>query len=170
MMKGIALLFSLVLISGPLRAQILEQSFTDSEAGFKISTPGGQWAFVPRGIDPGPVRLTIRYEAPVHQFVPNVTVRVQELDEPKTKLEAFLKQDLAALPESVEVVEKKKLPLGGREGYHVLLHDKASRVVFHQRVLVAKGRSYVLTCSAHAESYTRMRKDCQKILESFELL
>lgn len=170
MKKRIALLFGLLLAAAPLQGQILEQSFTDSEAGFKISTPSGQWAFVPRGIDPGPVRLTIRYESPVHQFVPNVTVRVQDLEDPKTKLEAFLQQDLASLPENVELVEKKKLPSEGRGGYHVLLHDKAAQVVFHQRVLVAKGRSYVLTCSANTESYTRMRQDCQKILDSFEIL
>ena len=170
MMKRIAFLLLLLLPSGALRAQILEQSFTDSDAGFKISTPNGQWAFVPRGTDPGPVRITIRYESPVNQFVPNVTVRVGDLDNPKTKLESFVKQDLAQLPESVEVVEKKKLPTAGREGYHVLLHDKEARVVFHQRIFVAKGKSYVLTCSANTDSYTRMRKDCQTILDSFEIL
>lgn len=170
MMKRIAFLLLFLLSAGVSRAQILEQSFTDSDAGFKISTPNGDWTFVPRGTDPGPLRVTIRYEFPVHQFVPNVTVRVDDLPQPKTKLESFVKSDLASLPESVEVVEKKKLPTSGREGYHVLLHDKDARVVFHQRIFVAKGKSYVLTCSANTDSYTRMRKDCQKILDSFEIL
>ena len=170
MMRRITFLFLCLLPVAPLHGQVLEQSFTDSEVGFKIATPNSHWAFEPRGTDPGPVRLTMRYESPVHQFIPNVTVRVQDLDTPKTKLEAFLQQDLASLPETVELVEKKKIPQPGREGYQILLHDKGSKVVFHQWFLFAKGKSFVLTCSAHTESYTRMRKDCQKILESFEIL
>ncbi|MFO1463501.1 MAG: hypothetical protein U1F66_06960 [bacterium] len=155
--------------ASPLRAQVLEQTFNDEEAFFRISTPNGQWSFDPRGVDPGPLRLTIHYEAPVYQFVPNVTVRVQELDSPKTKLERFLKQDLAALPATVELVEKKKIVHAGLDGYQVVLHDKESKAVFHQWIFIAKGRSFVITCTSNVESYTRMRKDFLKILESFEV-
>jgi len=170
MMKRAHLLLLLLLWVAPLSAQVLEQSFIDSDASFKISTPNAQWTFDPRGTDPGPVRLTMRFESPVHQFVPNATVRVQDLDSPKVKLERVLKQDLAALPESVELVEKKKILRPNLEGYQILLHDKNSEVVFQQWFFVAKGKSFVITCTANTESYTRMRRDFQKILDSFEIL
>jgi hypothetical protein len=170
MMKRAVLLLLLLVWATPVSAQILEQSFTDSDASFRISTPNAQWTIDPRGTDPGPVRLTMRFESPVHQFVPNATVRVQDLDSPKIKLDKILKQDLDALPASVELVEKKKILRPNLEGYQILLHDKNSEVVFHQWFFVAKGKSFVITCTANTESYTRMRKDFQKILDSFEIL
>jgi len=170
MMKRAALLLAFLVWASPLPAQVLEQSFTDSDASFKISTPNAQWSFEPRGTDPGPLRLTMRFESPVHQFVPNATVRVQDLDSPKVKLDRVLKTDLAALPEDVELVEKKKIVRPNLEGYQIVLHDKKSEVVFHQWFFVAKGKSFVITCTANTESYTRMRRDFQKILDSFEIL
>ncbi len=169
-MKKIFPIFCLVLLcSVPLGAQVLEQTFDDSDAFFKISTPNEHWSFEPRGIDPGQVRLTIRYDSAVDQFVPNVTVRVQTVDSPKVKLEALLRRELNLLPEGVDLVEKKKITHGNLDGFEVVMHDKQSKVVFHQWIFIAKGRSYVITCSSNKETYTRMRPDFLKILESFAI-
>jgi len=167
MKKILPILCLLLFCSIPLRAQVLEQTFDDSDAFFRISTPNQHWSFEPRGTDPGAVRLTIHYESAVDQFVPNVTVRVQELDYPKMKLETLLRRELASLPATVDLIEKKKITHGNLEGFQIVLHDKDSKVVFHQWIFIAKGRSYVITCSSNKETYTRMRPDFLKILESF---
>ena len=166
------LLFHCILILfsvAPLQAQVLEQSFSDTEAGFRISTPSNHWRLEPRGIDPGPLRAMIRFETAVDQFVPNVTVQVSALDSPGLNAEDFLREGLAALPSSVEVLERKKLK-SAIPGYELLLHDTANRKVFQQRFFVAKGKSFVITCTSDKESYSRMQRDFQKILDSFAIL
>jgi hypothetical protein len=160
----------LLFVAAPLKAQVLEQSFSDSEAGFRISTPSGQWHLEPRGVDPGPLRAMIRFESALDQFVPNVTVRVTELESPNVKAEQALRQDLEALPPSIEILERKKLQAGEVSGFELLLHDSANRKVFQQRFFVAKGKSFVITCTSDKESYSRMRRDFQKILDSFAIL
>ena len=160
----------LLLTAASLRAQVLEQSFSDTEAGFRISTPSGQWHLEPRGIDPGPLRATIRFESALDQFVPNVTVRVTELQSPEVKAEQALRADLESLPPNIEILERKKLQAGQVAGFELLLHDPANRKVFQQRFFVAKGKSFVITCTSDKESYSRMRRDFQKILDSFALL
>ncbi|HEX5033324.1 MAG TPA: hypothetical protein VFW62_02485 [bacterium] len=161
----------ILLFAAPtLQAQVLEQSFSDSEAGFRISTPSGQWHLEPRGVDPGPIRAMIRFESALDQFVPNVTVRVTELEDPKIKAEQALRQDLESLPPNVEVLERKKLQAGAVPGFELLIHDPNNRKVFQQRFFIAKGKSFVITCTSDKESYSRMRRDFQKILDSFAIL
>lgn len=166
----LGILGAFILALTPLRAQVLEQSFSDSEAGFSIATPSGQWHLEPRGIDPGPLRAMIRFESAVDQFVPNVTVRVTELVDGAAKPEQALQEELGALPPTVEVLERKKLQVNGGQGYELLIHDTANRKVFQQRFFVAKGKSFVITCTSDKESYSRMRRDFQKILDSFAIL
>ncbi|HCU25187.1 MAG TPA: hypothetical protein DF383_09225 [Deltaproteobacteria bacterium] len=154
----------------PVSAQILEQTFTDEAAEFKISTPDAHWHFLPRGSVPGEIRATLRYEAPVHQFIPNATVRVETLGNPKLGAEKLLEKSLKTFPDSVELIEKNALNHRGISGYEILLHDRNSKAVFHQWLFAAKGKIFLVTCTANVESYTRMRQDFQKILDSFEIL
>ena len=66
----------------PALSQVLEQTFSESLADFKISSPNPKWSFAPRSITPGPIRATLRFFSVVDRFVPNVTVQVMARPEP----------------------------------------------------------------------------------------
>lgn len=161
--------FLILLLASPIQAQVLEQSFSDSDAGFRISTPNGQWHLEPRGSAPGSLRALIRFESALDQFVPNVTVQVSEA-ESEAKAEEILREGVESLPSTIEVLERKKLKMGEAAGFELLLHDTANHKVFQQRFFVAKGKTFVITCTSDKESYSRMLRDFQKILDSFAIL
>jgi len=169
----LSLIFSLTLclsLGHAAHSEILEQSFSDSDAKFKITAPSEHWKINPRGSDPGSERLTIRFESALNQFVPNVTVQVLPLLDPKTRLDDYWEGELKKIPEKVEVLEKKPITHLGHKGYELRLKFPAQNIVFYQWIFLAKGRSYVVTCTAKEEALPRVLADFNKILNSFEIL
>jgi len=164
------LILSLSLISVQALAQILEQTFSDSVAQFKISTPNPRWFLAPRSVTPGPTRATLRFEVPVYQFVPTVTVRVLPLVKEKTTLDPWIEADLKDLPDNIIVEKKEKIKHKGREGYEIWFREKGSDLKFQQWVFLAEGKSYVITCAAKTPSFPRFAEEFKKILNSFEIL
>jgi hypothetical protein len=147
----------------------LEQSFSDTLARFKVSLPNHHWKLVPRGIDPGDSKLTIRFESSLNQFVPNVNVRMTENVDP-AKVSEWIETELKGLPPGWEVREKKVVSHRGLQGFEILFKDPQNAVLFHQRFFPANGNLYVLTCTAKEASYPRVEEDFLKILNSFEII
>jgi hypothetical protein len=153
----------------PLCAQVLQQTFSDNDAHFQISTPM-RWSFSPRGTDPGSLRLTIRFESPLHQFTPNVTVLVLPLQGKKPKLETLVEQELKTLPSSLKLLDRKEIRHHGTMGYEISLQDPASSVTILQRLFLYNRHSYLITCTAKEASYPRILKDFIEILNSFQFI
>ncbi len=151
-------------------SQILEQTISEDIAEFKISTPGPRWIIAPRSVSPGPVRATLRFESPVNQFIPNVTVRVLALEDPKIPLEQWIERDLKELPSFIEIEEKRDIRHYGNPGYEIILYDPGSEILFQQWVFLAKGKSFVITCAVKKVSFERFAEDFKKILNSFEII
>ncbi len=151
-------------------AQVLQQTFTDTLANFKISTPDSRWIFEPRGMDPGSIKLTMRFESPLHQFVPNVNVRVFPLADPEAKLNDWIAEELKNLPEKLQLVEKKQISHRGMPGYEIQLKEPERDILFRQWFFLSKGQSFVITCTAKSDSFPRMTVDFDKILKSFEII
>lgn len=171
--RWIAFAFCAALCAGearPAAAQVLEQTFSDSLAQFKVSTPNHHWKLEPRGIDPGDSKLTVRFEAPLHQFVPNVTVRVVEKVDPEKKLGDWVEEEIKGLPQGWEVMEKKDITHRGMKGVELVFKETSAGILFRQRFFLAKGNSYVLTCTAKEASVPRVEGDFIKILNSFEII
>lgn len=150
--------------------QVLEQTFTDAVANFKISTPNSQWHLEPRGSAPGAQRAVILFESALHQFVPNVTVRVLAVTGEPQKLEDWFQKELQSLPSALQIQDQKKITLGGLKGFEVAMKDPNSHVLFLQWFFLTKDRSYVITCTAKEDSYPRLLKDFRQILNSFQII
>jgi hypothetical protein len=166
--SSIVLVFTLWTL--PVSAQVIEQTFSEDIANFKISTPNPLWKFAPRSISPGIVRANLRFETPVEHFVPNATVQVTPLPDEKTTLEALVEKDLASLADSVEVEKKSTVEHRGITGYEIWLYDKKTDLKFQQWVFLAKGKTFVITCAAKKSSFPRFEEDFKMILNSFEIL
>ena len=151
------------------KTQILEQTFTENLADFKISTPNHNWYFVPRTAVPGPLRATIRFKFPVNKFVPNTTVQVAALPKKNVNLEKWVQESLSGLPPQVEVQKKKKINHKGVAGYEVRILDPKSETTFLQRSFFDKGKSFVITCTAKTSSFPRFEEEFKMILNSFEI-
>jgi hypothetical protein len=168
--RSLALLLAMLAFSGNGLTQVLEQTFSDEVAGFKISTPNSRWHFEPRGSAPGAQRAMILFESPLHQFLPNVSVRLTETLDTKTSLEDFFQKEQEALPSTVQILEKKKISRGQAKGYELSWKDPASGILFLQWFFLVNQRQYILTCAAKEESYPRVLPDFRLILNSFQLL
>lgn len=176
-MKGIffraitllALGLPLLLVSGESRSQVLEQTFSENVADFTISTPNEQWFLVPRSVDPGPVRATLRFETPVDKFTPNATVRVSPLIQKDLTAKKMVDRDLKKLPPTIKILEKKQVEQGGHKGYQVIFIDETAHIQFWQRVFVAKDKSFVITCATRVSTVPRFEEDFKKILTSFKI-
>jgi len=166
----IILLLTLGLFQPPsLRAQVLKQSFSESLADFKISTPSAQWLFAPRSIAPGAILATLRFESAVNKFFPNVTVRVLPLFDKKIELEKWVTEDLSQLPDDVKVVEKKKITHQGIPGFQIQLREDKNDLHFLQWVFLAKEKSFIITCTTKTSNFGHFLGDFKKILNSFEI-
>jgi len=165
-------LLSWMALQSPLaaHAEVLEQSYTDSLAQFKVSTPSARWKLSAPGSDPGSDRVAIRFESAVNQFVPNVTVRVEALLDPKSKLEDFCEEETKKLPEKIQLLGKKSITSHGVKGCEVQMKDSEHNFIFYQWVFFSKGKSYFLTCTSKEESFPLVQSDFMKILNSFEFL
>ncbi len=170
--KAYAILLFLMVISAGHQAfsQVLEQTFSDSDAHFKISTPDAHWNFGPRERDEKTFKLLMRYESPVDNFIPNVTVQVQTAPEDGKDLKSWVEKDLENLPKGIELTQKKKISHRDLVGYEVTLRQREMGVLFQQWFFLAKGHHFVLTCTAKETSFGRMGKDFEKILNSFEII
>lgn len=154
----------------PANAQVLEQSFSDTVAGFKISTPNSRWSFEPRGSAPGPQRAVIIFESSLHQFVPNVSVRVTQTLDANQEVDDFFQKEIEGLPPTAQILTKKKINLGTLKGQELSWKEPDSGVLFLQWFFVSKQRQFILTCAAKEDSYTRLLPDFRLILNSFQLL
>lgn len=175
-MKGkrtATILLILGAVSGPLcpnlPAQILEQTFSENIADFSISTPNSQWFFTPRSITPGPLRATLRFQSPINKFVPNVTVRVRPVADPKAKLKEWVEEDLKHLPKEMQIIEKKQISHQNWNGFQIQMIDPHEKMHFLQWVFLEKGKNFVVTGVAKESSWPRVGGDIKMILNSFEI-
>jgi len=159
-----------VVLPGTIRAQILEQTFSDSLAGFKISTPNQSWNLEPRGTDPGELKLTLRFQFALHQFTPNVTVRVIDSPGFTGKAVDVLDEAVQQLPPTWSVLEKKMITVKNLKGVELKLKEAETQLRFQQWFFHVKDRIYVVTCTAKEDSYPRVQEDFIKILHSFEII
>jgi len=152
------------------RAQVLEQTFSDTLAGFKISTPNQEWNLEPRGTDPGEWKLTLRFQYALHQFTPNVTVKVIDSPGISGKTSDALDEAVAQLPKSWSVVEKKPITLRNAKGVELKLKETDTKLQFLQWFFHVKDKIFIVTCTAKEDSYPRVQDDFIKILHSFEII
>lgn len=166
----ILIIYNLLVFNQFAHTKVLGQSFEDSAAGFAISIPSG-WVMEPRSITPGPLRAKLRFEAPVDQFIPNVSVRVSLLAESQN-LKNFIQNERSTLPKKLKLLEEKPIPKDPGywpEGYQWKLLDPKLGVIFLQRFFVLGDKSYVITAAAKESTWKRFGKDIQAIFYSFQL-
>jgi hypothetical protein len=156
---------------GPASAtgQVLEQTFSENLAEFSISTPNERWTFAPRSITPGTLRATLRFQTPVDQFIPNVTVRVMPVYNPQTQLKDVVEEDLKAMPAEVEILSQEPMKHGSWEGFEIQMRDPKAQVRFLQWIFLAKGKNFMITGVAKESAWSRLEGDIKKILNSFQI-
>jgi hypothetical protein len=139
-----------------------------SPAGFSISAEKTNWLHTP---PPEKQKgLATVYKSPQsHKGVqPLLTVRVDELDKPRT-LNQYMREWVKVYPRlGFNVMATKKVEISNNEGFLLdLIHPKSHRQV-RQVVFGNKKNAVVFTCRGHQEDFALTVKSCNQIIRNFE--
>ncbi|MCP5468383.1 MAG: hypothetical protein H7A32_03855 [Deltaproteobacteria bacterium] len=154
----------------PTYSKVLQENYSDQEAGFRISSPNEKWKFIPLASNSSPVRAMLRYESPINQFYPNINVLVINLYNDEKKLEEWLEDELTKLPEHIQLIEKKKIAFQEIPGYELKLVDKKASLIFLQRTFIIGKKRYILNAVAKTEAFLRFSNEFTQAFDSFVLI
>jgi hypothetical protein len=105
----------------------------------------------------------------VDQFIPNVTVQVTAVYDPKTQLKELVENDLKAMPPEMEILSQTSIKHDSTDGFEIQMRDPKAQIRFLQWIFLAKGKNFVITGAAKESAWPRLEGDIKKILNSFEI-
>ncbi len=163
-----ALFFIFFFILIALPAAKAFQSYQDDYNKFSLHLPNENWVFDNMHSGKNPLKVKITYKQSIDQFIPNITLTMQPLQNKDTQ------QELANLrmqyQKNFSNLSEKKIKFGFYQVYDFYFEENQNSLRFWQRIIFHEDKVLILTYTAKLVHFERFLSDAKAIFESLTLL